>query len=55
MTFREGGGLLKPSVPSYYGGGWGWPNRHITFIVAEKSLIHSSSCSIYGIWEGGVG
>jgi len=23
------------------------PNRHITFIVAEK--IHGSSCSIYGI------
>jgi len=23
-------------VPSYWGGG-GWPNRHITFIVAEKA------------------
>jgi len=28
----------------------GWPNRHITFIVAEKNLLHSSSCSytVYG-------
>jgi len=41
-----------------------WPNRHVTFIVAEKSLIHSSSYSIYGYvgegwfeksYEGGVG
>jgi len=28
------------------------PNRHITFIVAEKSLIHSSFCSIFGIFGG---
>jgi len=28
--------VLRPSrVPSY--GGGGWPNRHITFIVAEKA------------------
>jgi len=26
-----------------------WPNRHITFIVAKKSLIYSLFCSIYGI------
>jgi len=30
-------------------GGGGWPNRHITFIVAKKSLIYSLFCSIYGI------
>jgi len=25
------------------------PNRHITFIVAKKSLIYSLFCSIYDI------
>jgi len=30
---RSGGGLPKPS----YRGGGNWPNRHITFTVAEKA------------------
>jgi len=29
------GGLLKPSEYRHMGGE-GWPNRHITFIVAKK-------------------
>jgi len=33
MTLQGGRGLLKPS----YGGGGIWPNRHITFMVAEKA------------------
>jgi len=36
VTFR--GGMLKPSGCRYMGKG-GWPNRHITFIVAEKVLF----------------
>jgi len=35
--------LLKPSE---------WPNRHITF-SGRKSLIHSFSCSFFGICGGG--
>jgi len=30
-----------------------WQNRHITFIVAKKSLIYSLFCSIYGVLRGG--
>jgi len=34
----ERGGLLKPSECHQFVGGEGvWPNRHITFIVAEKA------------------
>jgi len=44
----RGEGLLKLSECRHMKEGV-WPNRHITFIVIEKSLIHSSSCSIYGI------
>jgi len=30
----------------------GWLNRHITFIVAKKSLIYGVFCSIYGVCKG---
>jgi len=43
--------VLKPSVCRHLWGGI-WPNRHVTFIVAKKSLIYSLSCSIYGICGG---
>jgi len=33
-------------------GGGGWPNRHITFIMAKKRLIYSLFCSIYSICGG---
>jgi len=29
-----------------------WSNRHITFIVAKKSLIYTLFCSIYDICGG---
>jgi len=35
MTLREEGVAQTVRVPSY--GGGGWPNRHITFKVAEKA------------------
>jgi len=48
MMLREGRrGLLKPSEYRH------WPNRHITFIVAKKSLIYIFY-SIYGICGGKV-
>jgi len=42
-------GLLKPSECRHMEEMGIWLNRHITFTVAEKSLIHRSICSIYGI------
>jgi len=44
--------LLKPSEYRHMGEE-AWPNRHITFIEAKKSLIYSLFCSIYGICGGG--
>jgi len=35
-------------------GGGGWPNRHITFIVAKKSLIYGLFYSLFGICGGKV-
>jgi len=49
MKLRRDGGLLKRSECRHMGG---WPNRHITFLVAEKSLIHSSSLYLRCMWGG---
>jgi len=41
MTLREGGrGLFNRQSTVIWGKGV-WPNHHITFIVARKSLIYS--------------
>jgi len=52
MTLREGsrGFAQTVRVPSYREEGW--PNCHITFIVAKKSLIYSLFSFIFGICGG---
>jgi len=54
MTLREGEEFAQTvGVPSYLREEV-WANRHITFIVAKKSLIYNLFFSIYGICgEGG--
>jgi len=47
MTLRgEGGFAQTVRVPSY----GGWPNRHITFIVAEKVVL-----ALFTVYGGGGG
>jgi len=43
--------LLKPTECHYMGGG-GWPNRQITFIVAEKALF-TVSFALFTVYVGG--
>jgi len=56
MTPREEGSpgesLLKLSEYRHMGGDGVWPNRHITFTVAKKSLTYTLFCCISGICGG---
>jgi len=56
ITLRGGRGFAK-IVRAPWGMGGSWPNRHITFTVAEKGLIQQIFLlfiTIYGP-RGGVG
>jgi len=51
MADASGGGVAQTVRVVSYGEGEIWPNRH-DFCSSRKSLIHSSSCSIFGICGG---
>jgi len=48
----QGGGLLKPSDCRHMERG-GWPNRHITFIVAKKLDLQFILLYLRYMWGGG--